>query len=100
MPAIRLQDALLELEEARETEAQLRNLFDYGTEDDVEVARLMDQMYRDEQEADDAFLEQLAFERWQRDEAERFRDPDGESCPMRAYVDAWDEWDYPMEIDS
>jgi hypothetical protein len=47
MPAVRLTDALLELDEARETKEAIDNTLSYGTEDPKEVRRLEESFLRD-----------------------------------------------------
>jgi hypothetical protein len=83
MPAVRLVDALEELEEARETEEQIQHLVELGTDDPAEVKRLEGELIEDSMH----FMRQL------REEAGEPVDPlgldweeDWELCPFE------DDW--------
>lgn len=47
MPAVKLEDALLELDEARATDRAIQNTLDYGTDDPTKVAALEAEMFSD-----------------------------------------------------
>lgn len=82
MPTVRLEDALLELDEERETALQLQHLADFGTDDPEEVRRCEAMLIEDWNDVSDP-----DYDEWCERQAQR-RAADNDWLG-----DAWDEWD-------